>query len=104
MRAGALDRRITIQALTVSQGATGGVVETWADLATVWAQWLPGAGNEKFVAPAVYAEASGRFRVRYRPGVTARNRVLYNGIEWDIIDIQEVGRRDGLDLFVRGRA
>ncbi|OAN53892.1 hypothetical protein A6A04_13450 [Paramagnetospirillum marisnigri] len=101
MDAGRLDRRVTIQALTTSSDALGGVTETWADLATVWAQFLPGAGKEAYSAAAVHAEAQARFRIRWRSDVTTVHRVIYDGKAWDILAVDEIGRREGLELKVK---
>lgn len=99
--AGTMDRRITIEALTVSQDAYGGTTESWATLATVWARWLPGGGNERFVAAAVYSETQGRFRIRWRSDVTTTHRVVWGGDNYDILAIDEIGRREGLELKVK---
>lgn len=104
INSGSLDRRIVIQALTVTQDDFGGAVEAWATLATVWAQWLPGAGSERFTAASVYAEAQGRFRTRWRSDVTTLHRVTWDGKEWDILDVVEIGRREGLEIKVKARA
>lgn len=104
MMAGKLDRRIVIQGLTVTQDDYGGEVDAWATLATVWAQWLPGAGSERFTAASVYAEAHGRFRIRWRSDVTTKHRVTYDGKEFDILAVDEIGRREGLELKVKARA
>jgi len=101
MESGKLDRRITLEALTATQGSLGGVSEGWAALATVWARWLPGGGNETFTAAAVHAEAEGRFRIRWRSDVTTKHRVVYAAVNYDILAVDEMGRRDGLELKVK---
>lgn len=101
MQAGTLDRRITIQALTVTLDDLGGIVETWGDVATVWARFLPGAGREAYNAAAVHATAEARFRLRWRSDVTTVHRVSYDGKSWDILAVDEIGRREGLELKVK---
>jgi SPP1 family predicted phage head-tail adaptor len=44
--AGSLRHRVTIQQLTISQDAFGGIVEAWTDLKTVWADISPLSGRE----------------------------------------------------------
>lgn len=104
MDAGKLDRRITLRSVTVTQDAYGGVVETYADMATVWAQYLPGGGNERFVSAQVYAETQARFYLRWREGITTQHRVVFDGRDYDIVAADEIGRREGLELRVRARA
>lgn len=104
MQAGKLDRRITIQSATLIDDGYGGQVETWGDVATVWAQFLPGGGNERFASAQVYAETQARFRIRWRAGLSPKNRVLFDGKAWDVLAVDEIGRRDGIELRVKARA
>jgi len=101
MNAGTLDRLISIQALTTSQDEYGGVTETWTELAQVWARWLPGAGSERFAAGSVHAETQGRFHIRWRADVTPQHRVAWDNKSWEILDVTEIDRRDGLELRVK---
>lgn len=104
MQAGQLDRLITLQGKTSTQDDHGGVVEAWAKVADIWAQYLAGGGNERFASAQVYAETQGRFRIRWRSGVTPQHRIVFDGKEWDIIAVDEIGRRTGLELKVKARA
>lgn len=104
MKAGDLDRRITILALTVERDDFGGVVETWSEVATVWARYLPGAGNERFMAATTYAETQARFHIRWRGDVTPEYRLSYDGKEWDILSVNEIERREGLEIAAKARA
>jgi SPP1 family predicted phage head-tail adaptor len=104
MDAGKLDRRITIQGVSLADDGYGGQVETWSTVATPWAQFLPGGGNEKFASAQVYAETQARFRIRWRAGITPTNRVVFDGKTWDVLAVDEIGRREGLELRVKARA
>lgn len=83
---GRLDRRITIQEATESQGTAGGVVQAWADVSTVWAEVLEQGTREFRAAGAWRSEVTRGFRVRYgaAPTLTAKHRILYNGRLHDI--------------------
>lgn len=104
MDAGRLDRRVSILALTEGQDDYGGVTEIWSPLTSVWARWLPGAGSERFAAASTYAETQGRFHIRWRSDITPQHRVAWDGKEFDILDVVEIGRREGLELRVKARA
>ncbi|NFV80000.1 phage head closure protein [Magnetospirillum aberrantis] len=105
MDAGKLDRLITILALTTGQDEYGGVTETWTPIDDpVWARWMPGAGSERFAAASTYAETQGRFLIRWRSDITPQHRVAWDGREFDILDVVEIGRREGLELRVKARA
>lgn len=99
MQAGKLDRRITIQEPVVSQDGYGEPIATrWSDVATVRAQVIPVSGREYFDAAAVRAEKTTRFRIRWRRGVTETQRIVYDGRNYNIRSIVEIGRREGLEI------
>lgn len=100
-----MDRRITIQVATTTQNSYGEEIETWSDLSTVWAQFLPGGGSERFTAQQVYAETQARFRIRWRGGITPLNRIQFDGKNWDILAVDEYGGRGvGLEIKVKAQA
>lgn len=98
MRAGELDRRITIQQPNVTRNETGEEVTTWADVATVWAKADPVDGDEGFQSDRRVNTSRMQFTIRYRPGVTAKMRVVYDGETFKIEDVREKNRREGLVL------
>lgn len=79
MQAGRLREQVTIQQQSVSRDEYGAEVIAWADVATVWASVLPRASGERFVTGAVQvqAEISHAVRIRYRTGLTAKMRLLW---------------------------
>ena len=104
MRAGKLDRRITIQAKTVSQSSSGEPQETWADVATVWAQARPNRGAERFATIQNVGSAVMTFHIRYRDDLTVLNRISYDGKIWDIIDVRVIGRNVVTEIDCTARA
>lgn len=107
MRAGDLDRSIVIQAATTTQNAFGEPVETWAKIhtdATIAARIVPTRGAERFTAQQVVGKAVVTFRVRYRTDVTTLNRIVYDSRNWDITDVREIGRREGLEIDATARS
>lgn len=103
MRAGQIDRRITIERNTPGRDAVGAETESWTTLATVWAEVRPAAGREFFDAQQVVAEAKVVFRIRYRSDVTAKMRVSYAGNLYDIHSVAELGRQEGLDIMTTAK-
>lgn len=101
MRAGELDRRITIESRTESRSTTGAATYTWATLATVWAKVKPVRGQEYFAASQVNAQVDAIFTIRYRADITRTMRISYGGEYYDIQDIAELGRGEGLELYAR---
>lgn len=97
MRAGKLDRIITIQSFTNTVNEYGTPIETWTDVATLRAQIIQ-SSTEEFLTGGASDETVVIFRTRFLPGVTGASRVLYQGGEFNIREVKEIGRRVGLEL------
>lgn len=98
MRAGIMDRRITVQHYTTVDDGYGNEIPTWADLATVWASVQQESGREFIQASAITPERRVVFRIRWIDGITTTHRVIYEGRQHDIHQVREIGRREGLEL------
>ena len=104
MRSGELDRRIVLQSPSATRSATGAEVTTWADVATVWAAVKREKGGESDAAEARQQMAAVVFRIRWRAGVLPGWRVSFDGRLFDVADVRELGRREGLELVAAARA
>lgn len=98
MRAGSLDRTISIQRATETRDEFGTVTTTWATVAEIRAALLQASTSEFLQGAGLAGEAAAIFRMRYLDGVTVRDRVLYAGVAHDIKEVKEIGRRQGLEL------
>lgn len=92
MRAGKLDRRITIQRAEITTDDFGADIEIWNDVVTVWAQQRPNRGGERFSAQQVSGSNVLTFCIRYRPDLTTHDRVVYNELTFNVTDVRELGR------------
>lgn len=99
MRAGELDRTITIQTLTTAPDAYGEMLPTWTTFATVNAKVRPIRGEEYFAAQQVNARVDSIFLIRWLAGVLPTMRISYDGQLWDIRSLNEIGRREGLEIY-----
>ena len=110
MDAGALDRRLTIRRATRTQNALGETVETWADVATVWASKVDKATAEADARGSGEARAATittHFAVRWSATtatVSALDRVVCAGRDFDVHGVREIGRREGLEIIAMARA
>ncbi len=104
MRSGRLDRRLTLQRRTLTENDYGEAVETWTDLATVWAEKIPVRGFERYASMQTVAEVEERFKIRYRKDITPLDRVVCAGITYDVLGVLEIGRREGWEILAKGRA
>ncbi len=98
MRAGPLDRRVTLQRPTEVQSASGEAQVTWADEGTVWAGRRDVRAREFLAGQQTSAEVEAIFTIRWRDDVGPKWRLLEGGKAWDITGIAQLGRRDGLEL------
>jgi SPP1 family predicted phage head-tail adaptor len=114
MRAGTMDRRITIQRKTVTQSPSGAPIETWATLVLRRpASMFPVRGEERFVAPQLGASEQIEFRIRYSQDVswlTPQDRIVHPALDndgddpadrqiHDVVAVHELGRREGLRII-----
>jgi head-tail adaptor len=107
---GKRDRRILLQQLTATQGGSGFPVETWTDLATVWANKFeppPFFHYERFESNADQELASYEtiWTIPYMPSmdpelveVPKRRRIIVKNRVHDIVAAQETGRRREIQL------
>lgn len=99
MKAGPLDRRVTLQRFTETRDEYNEPIVAWTDLATVSAQVVQQSGREFLSADQTQAERRVLFRLRWFDGVTVLDRVSYGGRLHNIEEVKELGRREGLELM-----
>ena len=99
MRAGKLDRSITIKAHTRT-GTTpaGAPILSWTVFATVRAQIIQMSTEEYLRAYGETDSLAVIFRLRWLAGVTTEHRVVFEGRTLNIREVKEIGRRHGLEL------
>jgi len=98
MRAGNLDRVITIESCITEIDYRGTVTNTWATFATMRAQKLENATDNREGTRGDTTDTTITFRMRWLDGVTLDRRVTYDGQPFKITRIKEIGRRVGLDI------
>jgi len=90
--AGDLDRRITIQRATTTRNEFNEPIETWSDLATVWAERTDASAAESYRAQEVGAEITARFKTSYSlliASVNPRDRIFFDGHQYNITRVSE---------------
>ena len=102
MRTGELRHRITLQQLTSTRDAYGGVSEAWADHKSVWASFDALTGKEGYTDPAPVGVGNFRIRIRYIAGVdTLTWRVVRGDEIYNIAAVMPDNRQRSLVLLVR---
>ena len=101
MRAGLLRHRITIQSVAEAQNSLGEAIETWSTFATVAASVDPISSRERIAAMQLEEPVSYRARIRYLAGVTAKMRVLFDGVVYKIVGAPlKNAKRTEIELFL----
>lgn len=87
MIAATLTKRITIRQRSAGVDAAGQPVETWVDLATIWAdiRFLNGSEFAKSSKEINLVQAS--IRTRKRSDITASMRAVYDGNTYNIVAV-----------------
>ena len=99
MRAGKLDRTITVQRLAETVGASGAVTTTWENLLTVRAEVREITADEAATGFGAGEVETLIFVVRWHPSpISTGDRILFEGKSYDLKQIAEIGRRQGWKL------
>jgi head-tail adaptor len=121
VRAGQLDRRVTIMRATQTQSQSGAPIQTWGVIVHERAARLvPVKGDEVRASPTVQAQQQCAFLIRYSANVadlTPRDRIVFPAISsssppgiiqdrdiYDVLDVELIGRKEGLKLVCQRRA
>lgn len=92
--AGMLRHKVQLQGLVTTTDPMGGRVETWSSLGDVWAKVEPLSGSQLYVAMRLDSRITHKVIIRYQPGVTAIDRVMFKGRALNIEAVINVEERD----------
>jgi SPP1 family predicted phage head-tail adaptor len=98
IRAGKLDRQITIERQAETVAASGAVLQDWVPVATVRAELVQRSADEYLTGYGEAETGNAVFRIRYLAGITTADRVNFNGVAYAIDEIAELGRKRALEL------
>jgi SPP1 family predicted phage head-tail adaptor len=91
MKSGQLDQRISVERLQGGVDELGQPLpDTWAPLFTCWAAVEPLTGREYIAAQAAVSEVTAKIRMRFRPWMTAEDRVIHDGTIYNIVSLLDV--------------
>ena len=111
-QAGRRDRYITIKQITNSQDSYGQPVVNLVSATNWWAEGIfKGSAKESLVAHQTYPEKDVTFITQHTNptgsgGFDLREDdiITYDGETFNILGIEELGRRDGLRIFAKRKA
>ena len=80
-------------------------ITPWVDVAQVHAQAADVSGREFYEAAAHQLQNTVTFTMRWVPGVTANMRIVFDGVAYDIDQVNHLGyRRDFLRIKAHATA
>ena len=92
---GAFRHELALEDVTRTPDASGGYVESWAEIATVFARIEPLAAESRFGADQTLEAVTHRVTMRHREGVASGMRLVRAGRIFEIVtvhDPDETGR------------
>lgn len=104
-----LDRRVALLRFGLIENEHGDDVQGFAPMAVVWASVKPAPGTERLQSAEAAAAAPLIIWIRWWSVVAdlnAKDRLEYpvgSGCMFDIKSVNEIGRREGLEIAAVGR-
>lgn len=95
LRAGTLDRRVVIERRVDVADAYGERKASWGVWKTLWAKVEPVAAGERQTEDMTATVRRAAVTLRYVAGLTTADRLDWDGLKWNILDLREIGRREG---------
>jgi len=99
MDAGQMDKKITIQQLTVAQNDFGEEIKTWTDLFYCKAMEVSLPPCERFAANRELSARTSKFYIRYTDQLTVEDRISYDSDSWDIMGLRTIQRGMVLEIL-----
>lgn len=105
LRAGELDHEVQLlRPSTARDTTTGETAVDYESTCTVWAKVENAGTREGWAAAQRYAEVDLVITIRWRGDLDVTWGVQYEGRAYEIVGVEEIGRRVGVRLIVTGRA
>lgn len=104
MRASSLNRRITIQRAQKDTSFGGSGREKWVAFHECWAEMRQLGGREFLVTTGSYTEKRRVFFIRWRADIRVSDRLVLQNEIHNIVEVREIGRRDGLEIHTVANA
>ena len=99
MRAGDLNRKITIQQITRVQNASGEMEESTSTFVAPFAGVTYIRGAESQVSQVQVGQQQARFRIYHLAGLKMEMKILHDGLTWDIQELRPDERNNSIDII-----
>lgn len=96
---GNMRRSIVVQRLYTTKNEYGAETSTYVDYLTLKAELKNRSGSKTIVNNEIFNDATLIFWTHYRP-IVETDRIKFNGNVYNILNIAEIGYREGLELVL----
>lgn len=102
---GSRDVRITIKTPTSTYNSLGEEIITWADIATIWAgaNYPKSNSTERFEGDQQVVTTSVVFNIRWRNDFNEKDKIVFGGEDYDILNLRMIGRNREIDIVTEKR-
>ncbi|NNB04732.1 phage head closure protein [Pseudomonas fragi] len=90
-----------LRGLTETKDELNQPVKAWADIGKVWAEIKAPSGRMYEAASQMQAQINAEINTRYRKDVVAGQRLVHDGITYEIIAPLPTNQRDMLKLMCK---
>jgi SPP1 family predicted phage head-tail adaptor len=101
MKIGKMRYRITLQYPMGTVDDWGNALDSWQDLATVWADIVPMSGREYLTASQATSETTYKIYIRYIPNINPKMRIIHNEQVYEINAVLGDRRSGMLTIMVK---
>ena len=91
--AGDLRERVALKSVSTQRDEVGGLVETWATVATVSAKIEPMSARESWYRQQMNAAASWKVSIRWRAGMTTKQRITWGSRTFEVRGVTDPDNR-----------
>lgn len=88
---GRMRHRIMVEAPLRVPDGSGGVIESWTEVAALWARIIDRAGTEAFSADGISGTLTHEVTLRPHPDLVPRNRIRLVNRSFHILSVRTLG-------------
>lgn len=84
----------TVETPTETSDGAGGYTTAWLKKCDLWCMVDEAGGNESLVASRLQTSTSMVFTTHYRSDITTKERIVFEGIVYNIRRVENIERKD----------
>lgn len=99
VRAGEMDRQVSIMRLTSSLNSNFEPIETYALFASIWCKVRHERADETYKNQSIKGLRMSKFITRYRSDILITDTLVHESQTYKIVGINEIGRREIMEIM-----